>query len=245
MAHVVGGRRQRLGRESVLLATTVAAVVLGVLSVFVAIQLTRAGFGAVLAVGLVVVMGGAITAGKLMLDHILVGGTGGRRAQDTQRLGGLLAGLPDTWWVFSELFLGGSAVEFLVVGPAGAYSVEVYRWLTRETGTAFPDRMAADLTARSLELGAAIGRLSGMGDALRVQPVYVCLEAEGLRLGDLVLDPSVADIRDMGGVVIAGPQNLLRLLRMGGSHVAVHTDSLDADKVPRLARLLQERTGLV
>lgn len=245
MAHVVGSRRQRLGRESVLLATTVAAVFLGVMSVFVAIQLTRAGLSVVLAVGAVVVLGGGIAAGKLMLDHILVGGTEGRRAEDTQRLAGLLAGLPDTWWVFGELFLGGIAVEFLAVGPGGAYAVEVYRWLTRETGTAFPERMAADLTARSAQLEAAIGRLSGMGDSLRVQPVYVCLEAEGLRLGDLVLHPSVEDIRDLGGVIIAGPQNLLPLLRTAGPHVAVHTNGLDADMVPRLARLLQERTGLV
>ncbi len=49
----------------------------------------------------------------------------------------------------------------------------------------------------------------------------------------------------MGGVIIAGPQNLLPLLRMGGPHIAMRTDSLDADKVPRLARLLQERTGPV
>jgi len=245
MAHVVGSRRQRLGRESVLLATTVAAVFLGVMSVFAAIQLARADFSVVLAVGAVVVLGGGIVAGKLMLDHILVGGTEGRRAEDTRRLAGLLASLPDTWWVFGELFLGGSAVEFLALGPGGAYAVEVYRWLTRETGTAFSERMAADLTARSSQLEAAIGRLSGMGGALRVQPVYVCLEAEGLRLGDLVLHPSVADIRDMGGVIIAGPQNLLPLLCTGGPGVAVRTNGLDTDMVPRLARLLQERTGLV
>lgn len=245
MAHIVGGRRQRLGRESVMLATTVGAVFLVVAVVFVAIQATRAGFGAVAAVGVVVVLVVVIAAGKLMLDHVLVGGTSGRRAEDTERLGGLLAGLPDTWWVFSELFLAGSAVEFFAVGPGGAYAVEVYRWLTRETGTAFSERMAEDLTARSAQLEDAIGRLSGLGAALRVQPVYVCLEAEGLRLGDLVLHPSVPDIRALGGVLLAGPQNLLPLVRTGGSHLSVRTTSLDSDMVPRLARLLQERTGLV
>ncbi|MCJ7796564.1 MAG: hypothetical protein MUQ56_07340, partial [Thermoleophilia bacterium] len=80
MAHAVGGRRQRMGRESVLLATTVAAVFLGVVSVFVTIQLVRAGFGALPGVGLVLVLGVAITVGKLMLDHMLVGGSGSRRA---------------------------------------------------------------------------------------------------------------------------------------------------------------------
>lgn len=245
MAHVVGGGRKRLGRESIQLVTTVAAVFLGVLLVFVAIQVAKAGFDALLAAGIVVVLGGVIAAGKLLLDHLLVGSTEGRRAEDTCRLGELLAGLPDTWWVFTELFPGGSAVEFLAVGPGGAFAVEVYRWLTRETGTAFPERMAADLTARSAELEAAISRLSGLGGALRVQPVYVCLEAEGLRLGDLVLHPSVADIRDVGGVIFAGPQNLLPLLRTGAPHLAVRTNSFDSDKLPRLAKLLQERTGLV
>ena len=241
----MGSGEQRLGRESVTLATTVGAVFLAVLAVFVAIQATRSGFGVFAAAGVVVVLGGVIAAGKLMLDHVLVGGTGGRRAEDTRRLAGLLAGLPDAWWVFSELFLGGSAVEFLAVGPGGAYAVEVYRWLTRETGTAFSERMAEDLTARSADLEAAIGRLSGMGAALRVQPIYVCLEAEGLRLGDLVLHPSVPDVRALGGVLLAGPQNLLPLVRTGGSHLSVRTTSLDSDMVPRLARLLQERTGLV
>ncbi len=65
---------RRLGRESVLLATTVAAVFLGVVSVFIAIQVARSGFGAVLAVGIVVVLGGAIAAGKLLLDHVLADG---------------------------------------------------------------------------------------------------------------------------------------------------------------------------
>ena len=245
MAHVVGGRRQRLGRESVLLGTTVAAVFLGVVSIFVAIQLVRAGLAALPAVGLVVVLGVAITVGKLMLDHMLVGGSGSRRAEDTRRVGGLLSGLPDTWWVFSELFLGGSAVEFLALGPGGAYAVEVYRWLTRETGTAFPESMASDLTARSLDLETAIGRLSGLGDSLRVQPVYVCLEVEGLRLGDLVLHPSIPEMRDLGGVIITGPQNLLLLLRTGAPHVAVRTNNLDSATAPRLARFLQERTGSV
>ena len=90
-----------------------------------------------------------------------------------------------------------------------------------------------------------MNRLSGMGGALAVQPVYVCLEVEGLRLGDLVLHPDVPDVRDVGGVLIAGPQNLLPLLRTGEPHFAVRTTRLDPDKVPRLARLLQERTGLV
>lgn len=245
MAHVVGGRRRRLERESILLATTVAAVFLGVVSVFVSIQVVRAGFSAILAAGVVVMLGGAIAVGKLVLDHMLVGGTQGRRADDTRRLGEVLAGLPDTWWVFSELFLGGSAVEFLALGPGGVYAVEVYRWLARETGTAFPERMAADLTARSAQLEVAINRWSGMGGALRVQPVYVCLEAEGLRLGDLLLHPSVPDVRDVGGVLVAGPQNLLPLIRTGGPLLAGRTNNLDSDKVPRLARLLQERTGLV
>jgi hypothetical protein len=243
MAHVVGGRKRRLGRESVLLATTVAAVALGVVSVFIAIQVARAGHGAVLAVGIVVVLGGAVAAGKLLLDHVLVGGFNGRRAEDTQGLSNLLSRLPDTWWVFSEFFLGGSAVEFLAVGPGGAYAVEVYRWLARETGTAFSERAAADLTERSVLLEGAISRLSGMGASLRVQPVYVCLEAEGLSLGDLVVHPSVPDLRYVGGVLIAGPQNLLPLLRTGEPHFVVRTNRLDADKVPRLARLLQERTG--
>ncbi len=70
MARVVGGRRQRLGRESVLVATTVAAVLLGVVSVFVAIQLTRAGFGAILAVG----PGGAYSVE-------VFGGSPGKRAR--------------------------------------------------------------------------------------------------------------------------------------------------------------------
>jgi hypothetical protein len=243
MAHVVGHRKRRLGRESVLLGTTVAAVFLGVVSVFIAIQVARSGHGVVLAVGIVLVLGGVIAAGKLLLDHVLVGGLKGRRAEDTQRLGVLLNGLPDTWWVFSEFFLGGSAVEFLAVGPGGAYTVEVYRWLARETGTAFSERVATDLAERCALLEAAISRLSGMGASLRVQPVYVCLEAEGLSLGDLVVHPSVPDLRYVGGVLIAGPQNLLALLRTGEPHFVVRTHSLDADKVPRLARLLQERTA--
>src|SRR5665647_43365 len=109
MAHVVGSRKQRLGRESVLLATTVAAVVLGVVSVFVAIQLARAGVDAVVAVAVVVVLGAMIVAGKLMLVHVLAGASQGRRAEDTRRLGGLLEGLPDAWWVFCDLVLDGSA----------------------------------------------------------------------------------------------------------------------------------------
>ena len=76
--------------------------------------------------------------------------------------------------MFSEFFLGGAAVEFLAVGPGGLYAVEVYRWLTRETGTAFPERMAADLTARCAEIEAARepaewhGRRSGGAAGLRL-----------------------------------------------------------------------------
>jgi len=234
-----------LRRETVLLATTVAAVFLGVVAVYAGIRLSRSGVGILLSAGLVIVLGGVITAGKLIVDHALVGRADSRRTEDTQRLAGLLAGLPDSWWVFSALTLGDGEVEFLAVGPGGLYAVEVYRWLTRETGTAFPERMAADLTARCAELEVAVNRLSGMGGALAIQPVYVCLESEGLRLGDLVLHPLVTDVRDVGGVLIAGPQNLLPLLRTGAPHVASRTRRVDSDKVPRLARLLQERTGLV
>ncbi len=241
MAQVVGGKGGRVGSETLRTLTTVAAVVLVVAALFAGIKFVSAGASAVLVAVVLVVVTAGLVVGKLVLDRRLGAGPGGRRAEDTEAVAGDLASLPDSWWVFRDFFFGGSGVEFLAVGPGGAFAVEVFRWLARDTGTSFHERVTSDLRGRAADLEAAIGRASGLGSTLCVQPVFVCLEGEGLRLGEILLHPSAPDLRHVCGVLIATRGDLLPLLRAGGPRDGVRTRTLEPDMALRLGRFLKEK----
>lgn len=243
MARVIGGRRRRVGDESVRLATTAGALVAGVAAVFVGIQGVRSGIGTALVVAvLVVLVAPALVVAKLLLDRRLVGASASRRTQDTRALGERLAGLPDTWWVFPDAFFADTGVEFLVIGPGGLFAVEVFRWLARDTGTAFHEKVASELATRAQELRIVLTRMTGSREGLPVQPVYVSMEAEGLRIGDLVIHSAATDLYVLRGVIVATLDNLLPLLRVGGAEPGVGTRPLDPEVVQRLGQLL-EQTG--
>lgn len=233
----MGRARRRVGAETLRLLTTGGALGLGVLAIFGGAALRRAvGTGAV--VLMLLAFGVLLVGGKLLLDRALLGPRTSRRAEDTAALAGLLESLPVGWYVFPDFFLAGTAVEFLVLGPGGLFAVEVYRWLTRDTGTAFPEKVAADLGGRTVELERALGRLTGAVDAFPVQPVFCVLEGEGLRVGDIVVHPSAPDLRHVRGVLLATPADLGALLRAGGPRNGVRTRALSPDVAARLARLL-------
>lgn len=238
---MVGRKGGRVGSETLRTLTTVAAVVLVVAALFVGIKFVSAGGSAVLVAAVLAVVTGGLVAAKLLLDRGLGGGLVGRRAEDTEAIAGDLASLPDSWWVFRDFFFAGSGVEFLAVGPGGVFAVEVFRWLARDTGTSFYERVTSDLRGRAADLEAAIGRASGLQNTLSVQPVFVCLEGEGLRLGEIMLHPSAADLRHVCGVLIATRGDLLPLLRAGGPRDGVRARTLEPDMALRLGRFLKEK----
>ncbi len=239
MAQVVGRSRRRLGGETLRLLTTFGALVLAVLVVFLALAIrSRVGTGAVIS-GLLV-FGVLLVPGKLLLDRLLLGVGGTRRAEDSAVLARLLESLPEGWYVAPGLLVAGTVVEFLVAGPGGLYAVEVYRGLARDTGTGFHDRVAIDLAARASELELGLARMTGTTGIFLVQPVFCAVEAEGVRLGDLVVHPEAVDLREFRGVLIATPDNLGALLRAGGPRHGVRTRSLDSGVSARLMRLLSD-----
>jgi hypothetical protein len=226
------------------LATTAGALILGVLAVFLGMQSFRAGASPFVVMAVLVVIAlPALVLGKLYLDRRLLGGAGTRRTQDTRALGDLLGTLPPGWWVYADFFLGGSGVEYLVVGPSGLYAVEVFRWLARDTGTAFHEKVASELNGRSVETAAALTRLTGSRQPLAVQPVYVATESEGVRVGDILLHPAAPDLYHLRGVIVATRENLLPLLRSGGPQYGVRTRPLEPELVDRLGRMLAQKAG--
>ncbi|MHB0978752.1 MAG: hypothetical protein ACYC5Q_01525 [Thermoleophilia bacterium] len=241
MARVIGGpAARRVGDESVRLATMAAALLGGVLVVAGAIWLVRATGALVIAVVVAVVLLALLAVGKLLADHVLLGGSGGRRKEDTGRLVRSLSGLPDGWWVISEPVLSGAVVETLVVGPRGVFAVEVFRWLTRDTGSAFHQKVAADLASRAYEMESALGRLTNL-PGMAVQPVFFCVEEEGVRVGDLFLHETVEDLRSVGGVAVVTPRNLQPFLRAATPYPGLRARPLDSADIPRLAGLFQKR----
>lgn len=242
MARIVGQQKHRLGPEGLRMATMAAAVLLAVIAVFVVLRLIQAGLSTVLAVFLLLVVFAGLVPAKLLADQYLLGRARGRRSEDTQALFGELRRLPDSWWLFPDFVLGGSGVEFLAVGPGGLFAIEVYRWLGRDTGTAFPEKMALDLAARAAEIAEAIGRLAGVR-APGIQPVYHSFDTEGLAVGELVVHPAAADLRHIRGVLLTTSQSLLPLLRTGGPQYGVRTRSLEAEQAARLAQHLSSMAG--
>ncbi|MHB1343438.1 MAG: hypothetical protein ACYCX3_03695 [Thermoleophilia bacterium] len=240
MARMIGGpARRRLGDESVRLATMAVAVLGAVLVVAGAIWVVQRTGAIVIAVLLTVVLLPVLMLGKVLADRALVGTSGGRRAEDTGRLLGRLARLPDGWWVVSEPVLSGAVVETLVLGPRGIYAVEVFRWLTRDTGSAFHEKVATELSSRARDMESALGRLTNLR-GLAVQPVFFCVEEEGVRVGDLLLHASVEDLRALGDVAVVTPVNLEAFLRAPTPHPGLRAAPLDPADIPRLVGLFQK-----
>lgn len=239
MARMIGGpARRRLGDESLRFATMAGALAAAVLVVAGAIWLAQAGRLLVALIAAAALLG-LLAVGKLMLDRMLLGGSGGRRGEDTRRLLGSLSTLPDGWWVVSEPVLSGVVVEVLVLGPRGIFAIEVFRWLTRDTGSAFHQKVALELSSRAQEMGSALARLTNL-PGLAVQPVFFCVEEEGVRVGDLLLHETVDDLRALGDVAVVTPRNLSAFLRAATPHPGLRARPLDSSDLPRLVRLLQE-----
>lgn len=238
MARLIGGpARRRLGEESTRLATMAAAVLAAVLVVAGAIwAIQRTGAVAVI-LPITVVLVAALAAGKVLADRLLLAGGAGRRNEDSRRLLAELTRLPDGWWVVSEPVLSGAVVETLVLGPKGIFAVEVFRWLTRDTGSAYHQKVASDLASRARDMESALGRLTNL-PGVAVQPVFFCVEEEGVRVGDLLLHDRVEDLRALGEVAVTTPRNLLALLRAGAPHPGLRARPLDPADLPRLVRLL-------
>lgn len=240
MARMIGGPpRRRLGDESVRLATMAAALAGGVLVVAGAIWVSRRTGALAVPVLVTVVLLALLAAGKLLADRTLVGESRGRRAEDRGRLLGLLARLPEGWWVVAEPVLSGAVVETVVLGPRGIYAVEVFRWLTRDTGSAFHEKVANELASRARDMESALRRLTNL-PGLAVQPVFFSVEEEGVRVGDLLLHESVEDLRTLADVAVVTPVNLESFLRASTPHPGLRAQPVDPADIPRLVSLFQK-----
>lgn len=120
--------------------------------------------------------------------------------------------------------------------------VEVFRWLTRDTGTAFHEKVADDLSTRCADIENLLVRLTNL-PGLTVQPVFFSVEQEGVRVGDVVLDSPVQELRVVGKVAVVTPVNLEAFLRATTPHPGLRSRPLDPADLPRLVRLVQARSA--
>lgn len=228
--------RGRLGPEGVRMVTMVGAVGLVVAAMAISMEVSDSGTAvAVSGVGAAILGGG----GKVLLDRSLLGGKRDRREQDTQDLGARLQSLPRGWHVYPNPLVGGAVVEFLVIGPGGVFAVEVFRWLVRTEGTDHHEIVAEGLAGRAADIENKLGKFYGGSSKIGVQPVFFLPEAEGINIGDLVVQEEPGEVRQVKGVLLGGADTLLRVVKGGGSRRGVRTRALSQEEVRRLAGLME------
>ncbi|MHB9149087.1 MAG: hypothetical protein ACYC33_03210 [Thermoleophilia bacterium] len=231
-----------MGAETIRMGTMVVVVALGVAVVALAIWIHRSTGATIVAVLLSLLAFVVLAVGKVLADRALIGISDGRRKEDSDRLMAILSRLTPGWWVLREPVLAGTVVETLVMGPRGVFVVEVFRWLTRDTGAAFHEKVADDLSTRCADVENLLVRLTNL-PRLTVQPVFFCVEQEGVRVGDLVLDSPVQELRVVGKVAVVTSVNLEAFLRAATPHPGLRARPLDPADLPRLVRLVQTRSA--